>query len=118
MCALNVVKGMILFMEKKLPGIFASKVDKKAGNNEDVYYSSHETREDTRQEKVSDFRNVNQKINDIFNSPNYIYKADVIIKTNSGEVTKRIVGKNATHLITIENELIPLTEIKDIRMKP
>ncbi len=118
MCALNVVKGMILFMEKKLPGIFASKVDKKAGNNEDVYYSSHETREDTRQEKASDFRNVNQKINDIFNSPNYIYKADVIIKTNSGEVTKRIVGKNATHLITIENELIPLTEIKDIRMKP
>ena len=105
-------------MEKKLPGIFASKVDKKAGNNEDVYYSSHETREDTRQEKVSHFRNVNQKINDIFNSPNYIYKADVIIKTNSGEVTKRIVGKNATHLITIENELIPLTEIKDIRMKP
>ena len=118
MCALSVVKGMILFMEKKLPGIFASKVDKKAGNNEDVYYSSHETREDTRQEKASDFRNVNQKINDIFNSPNYIYKADVIIKTNSGEVTKRIVGKNATHLITIENELIPLTEIKDIRMKP
>lgn len=105
-------------MEKKLPGIFANKVDKKAGNNEDVYYSSHETREDTRQEKASDFRNVNQKINDIFNSPNYIYKADVIIKTNSGEVTKRIVGKNATHLITIENELIPLTEIKDIRMKP
>ena len=105
-------------MEKKLPGIFASKVDKKAGNNEDVYYSSHETREDTRQEKASDFRNVNQKINDIFNSPNYIYKADVIIKTNSGEVTKRIVGKNATHLITIENELIPLTEIKDIRRKP
>ena len=105
-------------MEKKLPGIFAGKVDKKAGNNEDVYYSSHETREDTRQEKASDFRNVNQKINDIFNSPNYIYKADVIIKTNSGEVPKRIVGKNATHLITIENELIPLTEIKDIRMKP
>ena len=105
-------------MEKKLPGIFASKVDKKAGNNEDVYYSSHETREDTRQEKASDFRNVNQKINDIFNSPNYIYKADVIIKTNSGEITKRIVGRNATHLITIENELIPLTEIKDIRRKP
>ena len=105
-------------MEKKLPGIFAGKVDKKTGNNEDVYYSSHEVRESVQQGKINDSRNVNQKINDIFNSPNYIYKADVIIKTNSGEVTKRIVGKNATHLITIENELIPLTEIKDIRMKP
>ena len=105
-------------MEKKLPGIFAGKVDKKTGNNEDVYYSSQEVRESVQQGKINDSRNVNQKINDIFNSPNYIYKADVIIKTNSGEVTKRIVGKNATHLITIENELIPLTEIKDIRMKP
>ena len=118
MCALNVVKGMILFMEKKLPGIFAGKVDKKTGNNEDVYYSSHEVRESVQQGKINDSRNVNQKINDIFNSPNYIYKADVIIKTNNGEITKRIVGRNATHLITIENELIPLTEIKDIRRKP
>ena len=105
-------------MEKKLPGIFAGKVDKKTGNNEDVYYSSHEVRESVQQGKINDSRNVNQKINDIFNSPNYIYKADVIIKTNSGEITKRIVGRNATHLITIENELIPLTEIKDIRRKP
>ena len=29
-------------------------------------------------------------------------------------VTKRIVGRNATHLITIDNELIPLTDIVDI----
>ena len=105
-------------MEKKLPGIFAGKVDKKTGNNEDVYYSSHEVRESVQQGKINDSRNVNQKINDIFNSPNYIYKADVIIKTNSGEITKRIVGRNATHLITIENELIPRTEVKDIRRKP
>lgn len=104
-------------MDKKLPGIFASKVDKKIGNNEDVYYSEHDNRDVFLKDDKKDFRNINQKINDIFNSPNYIYKADVVIKTNNGEVTKRVIGKNATHLITIDNELIPLTEIKDIRIK-
>ena len=30
------------------------------------------------------------------------------------DVNKRIVGRNSTHLITIDNELIPITDILDI----
>lgn len=96
-------------MSKKLPGVFAGKVNKNSGNNSNVYYSNHEDRSI----KV-DNRNINQKINDIFSSNNYIYKADVKIKLKNETINKRIVGKNSTHLITIDNELIPITDIVDI----
>ena len=36
---------------------------------------------------------VEQKIYNIFNSPNYIYKMDVVIVTDEGKMNKRIVGK-------------------------
>ncbi len=117
-------------MEKKVPGVFANKVDKNIGNNKKVYYSGQDERgnlEKSENESLSrssilenlkkGTRNINQKINDIFNSSNYIYKADVELKLKSGTVTKRIVGKNATHLITIENELIPISDIVDIKRK-
>lgn len=99
-------------MDKKLPKVFANKIEGKAGNNKDVYYS-----QDDRHTEVSSKlkgENVNQKINEIFNSTNYIYKADVRLTLKNGTVNKRIVGRNATHLITIDNELIPLTDIIDI----
>ena len=41
----------------------------------------------------------------------------VKITLKSGTVTKRIVGRNATHLITIDNELIPITDVVDIERK-
>lgn len=110
-------------MEKKLPSVFANKNAKTVGNNKKVFYSSKgdnleiNTNEDRSEKPKRDVRNVNQKINDIFKSSNYIYKADVELTLKSGKVTKRIVGRNTTHLITIENELIPLTDIIDIKRK-
>ncbi|MBR3199512.1 MAG: hypothetical protein IKG27_05825 [Bacilli bacterium] len=96
---------------KKLPKVFANKEVKTSGNNDDVYYSSHDRISDN----IKKEENINQKINNIFNSPDYIYKADVNIELKSGCVTKRVVGKNSTHLITMENELIPISDIIDIK---
>lgn len=53
-------------------------------------------------------------IDAIFNSPGYVYKANIIVKLNSGTVNKKIIGKNNTHIITIDNELIPIKDILDI----
>ena len=108
-------------MEKKLPKVFANKVEGKSGNNENVYYSHGKTEfhEDRTSKTLSPLRgkNVNQKINEIFSSNSYIYKADVKITLKSGTVNKRIVGRNVTHLITIDNELIPITDVVDIERK-
>lgn len=107
-------------MEKKLPGVFPGKVKKNCGNNKQVFYSNKEEKEVSNEDRGAGYKkvkNVNQKISEIFNSSNYVYKADVEIKLKSGTFNKRVVGRNSTHLITMENELIPIADIIDIRRK-
>ena len=111
-------------MDKKLPKVYANKIDKDLKNNERVYYSHSNTEkiEEKKQPrtlveekyKISKDQNIIQKINAIFNSPKYVYKANVDIELKSGKVSKKIIGKNSTHIITIDNELIPISEIVDI----
>lgn len=114
-------------MKKELPKVYANKIDKEIKNNEFVAYSRND-RLDNREiiEEDGDNSsilskelsgNVNQKIRDIFNSKNYIYKADVVISLKDKKITKRIVGRNNNYLITYDNELIPITEIVDIDYK-
>ena len=96
--------------------MFANKVNSK-GNNDDSFYSHEEVLDKDKSQPLKFKKSINQKINDIFNSSNYIYKADVLIKFKDGEVTKRIVGKNSKNLITMDNELIPISDIIDIKTK-
>lgn len=95
---------------KDLPKVFHNKVDKKFNNNRSVYYSNNNYNEE-----VIDTRNVVQKINDIFSSPNYVYKANVEITLKDKKVTKRIIGRNKNYIITMDNDLIPITDIVDIK---
>lgn len=118
-------------MERKLPSVFANKIEKEVGNNKKVFYSGKDgvtgtsdrkaTNEDDFAQNIKDHlikpKNIYQKINDIFNSSRYVYKADVEITLKDGVVTKRIIGKNSNHLITIDNELIPISDIVDIKHK-
>ena len=105
-------------MNKKIPSVFANKIKGNVGNNEKVFYSAlstYENEEKAIKKDVKIPKNINQKINEIFSSSNYIYKADVEITLKSGKVVKRIVGKNSVHLITYDNELIPISDIVDIK---
>ena len=110
-------------MEKKLPSVFANKIDKELCNNNRVYYSSaisniseNEISDSPSNDRISNDLNlnINQKINNIFNSNRYVYKADVTITMKDRKIVKKIIGQNKTHLITIENELIPISDIVDI----
>lgn len=107
-------------MKKKLPGVFPGKVKKNSGNNKQISYLKEKNiAHDKPNEKanINIPKNIYQKINTILNSPNYIYKADVIITLKTGDIEKRIIGRNHTHLITIENELIPIADILNIKFK-
>lgn len=108
-------------MEKKLPRVFANKIDKNLDNNEACFYSAcndKEVNEQNNRKKDDRFvvrgENVEQKIQSIFASPKYVYKADVDITLKDGVVSKRIIGRNTTYLITIDNELISISDIIDI----
>ena len=104
-------------MEKKLPKVFANKIEKEIQNNDRVYVASKDVIE--KQEPTIQLQgmNVNQKIKTILNSKNYIYKAEVDIKTNNGIIIKKIIGKSGNQLITMDNELIPIDTIIDIQLK-
>ncbi len=114
-------------MDKKLPKVFANKIDKSVDNNKKYYYSANsdmpesENSDSAERSIPNDTEdvgmNIHQKINSIFSSPRYVYKADVVITTKDGTTSKRIIGKNGVHLITIDNELIPISDILDIKFK-
>lgn len=95
--------------------VFVNNIKKDISNNKKIYSSLEEDIhiDSSKNNKIE--RNINQKINDIFNSRNYIYKADVVIYTKNDTLRKRIVGKNSNYLITSSNELIPISEIIDIK---
>ena len=96
---------------KELPKVFKTNIDKRFNNNSDVYYS----RNNSNMEEIKDTRTVLQKLNDIFSSPNYVYKANVEITLKDKKVTKRIIGRNKDFIITMDNTLIPISDIIDIK---
>lgn len=106
-------------MNKELPKMYQNKISKKLNNMEEVYSTLYEDRssnivkEKTSIPKSNNYT-VEQKIYNIFNSKDYIYKVDVYIETDEGTFQKRIIGKNKDNLITMDNEYIPISKIKDI----
>lgn len=99
---------------KDLPKVFNSSESKKFNNNSNIYYSSSD-RSNMRDRDIKDTKTITQKINEIFASPNYIYKANVEITLKDKKVTKRIIGRNKQYIITMDNNLIPISDIIDIR---
>lgn len=107
-------------MKKKLPGIFKKNVDDNHCHNKKVFYANSERsiteKESSIVDKNSGFT-VEDKIRKLFKSSRYIFNINVIIKTDKKDYDTKIVGKVKNSLITIENEIIPITEINDIIIK-
>lgn len=106
-------------MGKDLPKVFANSIDKELNNNECVYYEKSDRQvietNENKNSLLSDSFNINQKINKIFGSSRYVYKADVDITLKNGTISKRVIGRNKNELITMDNELIKISDIIDIK---
>ena len=112
-------------MNNKLPKIFANKIDKKIKNNKEVYVSAPEPKEQLetnnkkeppKQNKKTINKTIEQKINEIIKSNNYIYKIPVKIQLKDEEIITNIIGKNNKNIITMDNKLIKINEIKNIEI--
>lgn len=102
-------------MEK--PSIYKNPINHPVRNNEEVFRIGQDEKELKDEVKNKLFgKDIKQKINSIFNSPNYIYKADVEIQTKNGSVIKKVIGTQGEILITMDNETIPFSEIIDIKI--
>ena len=97
-----------------LPKVFQNSNIKTNNISQNVFYSEKNHENSTSQVIESPYM-IEKKINDLFNSSNYVYKLDVLIKTKEDEFKTTIIGRSQKYLITIDNKKIDITSILDIR---
>lgn len=100
-------------MKNELPKVYANNISKKLNNTQELFYGN-------RNERLTSNLSTNEiikKINEIFNSPNHVYKSTVLITINGKEEEKVIVGKNSNSLFTLEGEVININFINDIKKR-
>ena len=119
-------------MQEKLPHVFANKVTN-ASNNKKFYYSKLENKDLENNNIVNPKKNnenkiinkynlketvkkneIRNKLINIFKSPNNVYKVKVNIKMDGKIITKYLIGRTNTNLITLDDELIEIDKIEYI----
>lgn len=100
---------------KELPKMYQNKINKKIDSIQKVYSTFDDKNRNTTESNIQ-YSNISidKKIDDIFKAADYVYKADVTIVTDSDIIKKRIVARNKNNIITINNEYIPISIIRDI----
>ena len=91
------------------PKLYHNRIEKKFNNNREVYVSS-----DKDNNKIINNNEIRKKINDIINSKSFIYQTKVNIVLSNEVIQRKIVGLYNNNLVTIDNEYIPIANIKDI----
>lgn len=104
-------------MNKKLPGVFANRNTGVVNNNKEVYYSGEKIQMSLESEMDKNIKNIiiRKKINDLFNSENFVYKVNVVITTLDGDKECTLIAKSNDSLLTLENQSISISDIIDIR---
>ena len=89
-------------MKKGLPGIYKENNTKKINNNRSVYYSGVD------EKKYED--------NNLEIENEYIFNVPVVIKTVNEVFNTKIVSKVKDHILTSNNRIIKLKDIKSISL--
>ena len=92
--------------------MYRCEVNKKFNNNQSIYssYNYH----DDNTFKLQDLNDIRKKINNLFESPNFIYRTKVNLVINNQILSKKVIGLYNNNLVTIDNEQIPINLIQDI----
>ena len=102
-------------MNNKIPKIYVNK-NKKIDNNKTVYYSIYDKHEERIIEEKIDYMDMQNRINDLFRSRDFVYKKKFLIKTNEFEKEFTIISKSFDYLLTIEGNKIYINDIIDIKI--
>lgn len=103
----------------KLPKVYVNKISSKSVNNEEFFYSNEDKSVSKTLDSSSAVNNllVQKKINDIFNSPNFVYKVNVILTLKDGKREETLIAKTNDGVLTIDNKVIPIKDILQISEK-
>ncbi len=105
----------------KLPKVYVNKKSNKVVNNEEIFYSKDDNTHNNTLNYSNSIVNsliIHKKINDIFNSPNFVYKVNVMVTTkDEGEKELVLIAKTSDHVLTIDNKVILIDDILKIYEK-
>lgn len=95
---------------KKLPEIYKNNFTKKIKNNREVCYLRNE-------DVISTVSNISieEEINNIFSGIGYSYNIPVEIVTNKKVYNTSLVAKTRENVVTLDNEIIAIGDIKSIK---
>lgn len=94
---------------KKLPSIYHNEKNTFCNNKKNCYCEKHEIRKTN--------ENINTILDEIFSGLGYSYNIPLEIKTKTKTYITSLIAKTKTNLITIDNEIIPLTEVVSVQKK-
>lgn len=99
---------------KRVPEIFVNKINKNISNNKEVYYSYND-KNVYEEEIIPNEYDLQQKINKLFKSNDFIYKKKFKIKTKDYEREYTIISKSYDYLLCIDRTKIYIKDIIDIK---
>ena len=97
---------------KKLPKIYQANITKEINNNKKKCIVSLETIEDNTSNE-----DLTITLEEIFSGIGYSYNIPINIKTQTKVYTTSLIAKTKKNIITIDNEVIPISEIISIQKK-
>lgn len=103
-------------MNKKVPKIFVNKINK-INNNKEVFYSfknNNDFEYEKKEEKTINEFELQNKIDKLFRTNDFIYKKKFHIKTKYSEGEYTLISKSYDYLLTIEGKRIYIKDIIDI----
>ena len=92
--------------------IYVNKINKKIDNNQN--YCDVKEKEEIISNKDNRNLSVDDKLKKLFNTDGYVFNVDVKIITSEKTYNTKIAGKVNNHLITLDNDVININDIKDI----
>lgn len=95
------------------PKMYQNRITKEMHNNR-LIYNTYDKNNKNIYNEVIDGNEIRKKINNIINANNFIYSKMVHIVIGNEVITRKIIGIYNNNLITIDNEYIPIDNIKDI----
>jgi len=107
---------------KKLPKIDKFEFNNKVNNNKRIFDSMKETdiikrcEKKVEQDKKYDKMTVHDKLKELINQSSYIFNTPVILVFASYEEACQIAGVVNNHIITMDNKIIKISDIKNIKI--
>ena len=95
--------------------MYVNKISKKINNNQD-YCNVNDTKLNDNIIITNDSNNTSvlEKLENLFNMSGYVFNKNVKIVTNDKTYETHIAGKINDYIITLDNDIIEISSIKDI----